>query len=247
MKLLPVSGDEKDIEILALRHQLAILLRQIDTPQPPDRTPRTTTSPQRKIEAGARTPIAAEVPWRARRFSSRRESGRRRHRSGASFASGTWRGCRRTLESVGRLRSSCSLLHDEGHSMRTRSLLVAAAAGLLTLGIAPPASAGATGVTITVTPVGVLSITEPITPGTRPSTWPSPQAWPLASTRRRSPIRLCSPLSCSHWWATGPCRAGGSTTARRHAVHPMRPSKDSGSCRVLAVLAHAKRHCDNAR
>jgi len=24
-------------------------------------------------------------------------------------------------------------------------------------------------------------------------------------------------------------------------------SRDSGSCRVLAVLAQAKRHCDNAR
>jgi len=33
MRLLPVSGDEKDIEILALRHQLAILQRQIDTPR----------------------------------------------------------------------------------------------------------------------------------------------------------------------------------------------------------------------
>jgi putative transposase len=33
MRLLPVSGAEKDIEILALRHQLAILQRQIDRPQ----------------------------------------------------------------------------------------------------------------------------------------------------------------------------------------------------------------------
>jgi putative transposase len=33
MRLLPVSGDEKDIEILVLRHQLAILQPQIDTPR----------------------------------------------------------------------------------------------------------------------------------------------------------------------------------------------------------------------
>ena len=33
IKLLPMSGTEKDIEILALRHQLAILQRQIDTPR----------------------------------------------------------------------------------------------------------------------------------------------------------------------------------------------------------------------
>ena len=33
IRLLPVSGTEKDIEILALRHQLAILQRQIDTPR----------------------------------------------------------------------------------------------------------------------------------------------------------------------------------------------------------------------
>jgi len=33
IKLLPVSGTEKDVEILALRHQLAILQRQIDTPR----------------------------------------------------------------------------------------------------------------------------------------------------------------------------------------------------------------------
>jgi len=33
MRVLPVSGDERDIEILALRHQLAILQRQIDTPR----------------------------------------------------------------------------------------------------------------------------------------------------------------------------------------------------------------------
>jgi putative transposase len=31
-RLLPVSGSEKDIEILALRHYLAILQRQIDKP-----------------------------------------------------------------------------------------------------------------------------------------------------------------------------------------------------------------------
>jgi len=33
IRLLPVSGDEKDIEILVLRHQLAILQPQIDTPR----------------------------------------------------------------------------------------------------------------------------------------------------------------------------------------------------------------------
>ena len=33
MGLLPVSGTAKDIEILAMRHQLAILQRQDDTPR----------------------------------------------------------------------------------------------------------------------------------------------------------------------------------------------------------------------
>jgi hypothetical protein len=33
MRLLPLDGTEKDVEILALRHQLAILQRQIDRPQ----------------------------------------------------------------------------------------------------------------------------------------------------------------------------------------------------------------------
>jgi putative transposase len=33
IRLLPMSGTEKDIEILALRHQLAILQRQMDTPR----------------------------------------------------------------------------------------------------------------------------------------------------------------------------------------------------------------------
>src|SRR5258707_14574756 len=39
IRLLPMSGTDKDIEILALRHQLAILQRQIDKPRltPPDR------------------------------------------------------------------------------------------------------------------------------------------------------------------------------------------------------------------
>jgi len=40
LRLLPMSGTDKDIEILALRHQLAILQRHVDTPRltPPDRT-----------------------------------------------------------------------------------------------------------------------------------------------------------------------------------------------------------------
>jgi putative transposase len=33
MGLLPLSGTAKDIEILAMRHQLAILQRQDDTPR----------------------------------------------------------------------------------------------------------------------------------------------------------------------------------------------------------------------
>jgi putative transposase len=33
IRLLPVDGTEKDIEILALRHQLTILQRQIDRPR----------------------------------------------------------------------------------------------------------------------------------------------------------------------------------------------------------------------
>jgi hypothetical protein len=33
IRLLPVNGTEKDIEILALRHQLSILQRQIDEPK----------------------------------------------------------------------------------------------------------------------------------------------------------------------------------------------------------------------
>ncbi|HEX2806040.1 MAG TPA: hypothetical protein VHN80_07720 [Kineosporiaceae bacterium] len=33
MGLLPMSDTVKDVEILALRHQLAILQRQIDTPR----------------------------------------------------------------------------------------------------------------------------------------------------------------------------------------------------------------------
>jgi hypothetical protein len=33
IRLLPVSGTKKDIEILALPHQLATLQRQIDTPR----------------------------------------------------------------------------------------------------------------------------------------------------------------------------------------------------------------------
>jgi putative transposase len=33
IRLLPTSGTEKDVEILALRHQLAIMQRQIERPQ----------------------------------------------------------------------------------------------------------------------------------------------------------------------------------------------------------------------
>jgi hypothetical protein len=39
IRLLPMSDSDKNVEILALRHQLAILQRQIDRPRltPPDR------------------------------------------------------------------------------------------------------------------------------------------------------------------------------------------------------------------
>jgi hypothetical protein len=39
VRLLPISDADKDIEILALRHQLTVLQRQIDKPRltPPER------------------------------------------------------------------------------------------------------------------------------------------------------------------------------------------------------------------
>jgi putative transposase len=41
IRLLPMSDTDKDIEILTLRHQLAIMQRQVDKPRltPPDRAP----------------------------------------------------------------------------------------------------------------------------------------------------------------------------------------------------------------
>jgi putative transposase len=38
MRLLPMSDTNKDIEILALRHQLVALQRQIDKPRPTGRS-----------------------------------------------------------------------------------------------------------------------------------------------------------------------------------------------------------------
>lgn len=40
LRLLPMSNTDKDIEILVLRHQLAVLQRRIDKPGSPHRTGR---------------------------------------------------------------------------------------------------------------------------------------------------------------------------------------------------------------
>ena len=63
--------------------------------------------------------------------------------------------------------------------MRTRSLLLASAAGLLTIGIAVPASAavGVTAAAVTVT-AGTLEITVPVA-GVPPAVWDRGRIRPL--------------------------------------------------------------------
>ncbi len=44
LRLLPLSDRDKDVEILALRHQLAVLERQLGGVRPPGSRPRTALS-----------------------------------------------------------------------------------------------------------------------------------------------------------------------------------------------------------